>query len=298
MAGPRSLMVRAADVIAWLATTAAGLEVDTEAIAHGGTALTLLRLKPSTKDVDFGFRNRADLDRFSKALERQGYRVTRDFRANPREVYLRMEDPRSRIPAVSLRAPTWNNWRMTEAILSRALVLPLGRLRLVQPDGDALFLFKTYPLRETDLDDLRAILRVSPPNETRVIALFDEQDAVHRSELLAETEHEPLINILELRVRFAASLRLLGPSARRGIPRIARHGRARFEELRLRPSLTDLIRRLRATERVTTWEDILDESGSRLRERLTKAVTRKRARSETTSTRSKRRPRDRGPRSD
>jgi len=297
MAAPRSPMVRAADVIAWLTATAAGLDADTEAIAHGGTALTLLRLKPSTKDVDFGFRHRADLDRFSKALERQGYRLTRDFRANPREVYLRMEDPRSRIPAVDLRAPTWNNWRMTEAILSRALVLPIGRLRLVQPDREALFLFKTYPLRETDLDDLRAILRVSPPDQARVIALFDEQDAIHRSELLAETIHEPLLNILELRVRFAASLRLLGPSYRRRIPRIARRARIRFGELQLRPSLTDLIRRLRTTEGVMTWEDVMAESGDRLRERLTKGETRTRARSGTTSTRSKRRP-GRPPRGD
>ena len=58
MAAPRSPMVRAADVIAWLTATAAGLDADTEAIAHGGTALTLLRLKASTKDVDFGFSNR------------------------------------------------------------------------------------------------------------------------------------------------------------------------------------------------------------------------------------------------
>ncbi len=297
MAGPHSPMVRAADVIAWLTTTATGLDADTEAIAHGGTALTLLGLKPSTKDVDFGFRDRTDLDRFSKALKRQGYRLTRDFRANPRQVYLRMEDPSSRIPAVDLRAPTWNNWRMTEAILSRALVLPIGRLRLVQPDRDAIFLFKTYPLRETDLDDLRGILRISPPDQARVIALFDEQDALHRSELLADTAHEPLINILELRVRFAASLRLLGPSARRGIPRIARHGRTRFEELRLHPSLTGLIQRLRATEGVMTWEDILDESGSRLRERLTKGTTRKRVRSGRKTTRSKRRLR-RPPRGD
>ena len=297
MAGPHSPMVRAADVIAWLTTTATGLDADTEAIAHGGTALTLLGLKPSTKDVDFGFRDRTDLDRFSKALKRQGYRLTRDFRANPREVYLRMEGPRSRIPAVDLRAPTWNNWRMTEAILSRALVLPIGRLRLVQPDRDAIFLFKTYPLRETDLDDLRGIMRISPPDETRVITLFEEQDALHRSELLADTAHEPLINILELRVRFAASLQLLGPAARRRILRIARHGRARFEELRLRPSLTDLIERLRAAEGVMTWEDILDESGSRLRERLTKGTIRTRVRSGRTSTRTKRRPR-RPPRGD
>jgi len=53
---------------------------------------------------------------------------------------------------------------------------------------------------------------------------------------------------------------------------------------------TEAIQRLRATEGVMTWGDILDESGSRLRERLTKGATRTRARSGKTSTRSKRRP--------
>jgi len=34
------------------------LREETEAVAHGGTALTMLRLKASTKDVDLGFRLR------------------------------------------------------------------------------------------------------------------------------------------------------------------------------------------------------------------------------------------------
>ena len=273
------------------------LREETEAVAHGGTALTMLRLKASTKDVDFGFRAGEDFERFVAALKATGYRVTRDFRPNPRETYLRLERRGPLVSAVDLRFPTWNNWRLTELVLRRARVIPYGQVRVVVPDRDALFLFKTYPLRETDLDDLRAILRVSPPDQARVIALFDEQDAIHRSELLAETIHEPLLNILELRVRFAASLRLLGPSYRRRIPRIARRARIRFGELQLRPSLTDLIRRLRTTEGVMTWEDVMAESGDRLRERLTKGETRTRARSGTTSTRSKRRP-NRPPRGD
>ena len=289
--GDRAL-ITALDLRTWLDRDIGGaLKEETEAVAHGGTALTLLRLKASTKDVDFGFRTGEDFDRFVAALKATGYRVTRDFRPNPRETYLRLERRRTLVSAVDLRFPTWNNWRLTDRVLRRARVIPQGRVRLVVPDRDAIFLFKTYPLRETDLDDLREIMRISPPDQARVIALFDEQDALHRSELLAETAHEPLLNILELRVRFAASLRMLGPSARRRIPRIARHGRVRFEELRLRPSLTDLIRRLRATEGIIMWEDILDESGSRLRERLTKGTIRTRVRSGGTSTRTRRRPR-------
>jgi len=264
------------------------LREETEAVAHGGTALTMLRLKASTKDVDLGFRAREDFERFVAALKTTGYRVTRDFRPNPRETYLRLERWGALVTPVDLRFPTWNNWRLTEMVLRRARVIPHGQVRVVVPDRDAVFLFKTYPLRETDVDDLRTIVERSPPDEARVLALFEEQDGLHRAEIFAETVHEPLLNILELRVRFAASMRLLGPSYQRKIPRIARHARIRFGELRLRPRLTDLIQRIRAKE-VMTWEDIIDESGSRLRERLTNGKTRRRAGPAKTSTRTKRR---------
>jgi hypothetical protein len=266
------------------------LREETEAVAHGGTALTMLRLKASTKDVDFGFRAGEDFERFVAALKATGYRVTRDFRPNPRETYLRLERRGAPlVSAVDLRFPTWNNWRLTELVLRRARVIPYGQVRVVVPDRDAVFLFKTYPLRETDVDDLRTIVERSPPDEARVLALFEEQDGLHRAEIFAETVHEPLLNNLELRVRFAASMRLLGPSYQRKIPRIARHARIRFEELRLRPRLTDLIQRIRAKE-VMTWGDIIDESGSRLRERLTNGKTRRRAGPAKTSRRTKRRP--------
>lgn len=285
--GDRALLT-ARELGTWLdRDVGPALREETEAVAHGGTALTMLRLKASTKDVDFGFRAGEDFERFVAALKATGYRVTRDFRPNPRETYLRLERRGALVTPVDLRFPTWNNWRLTGMVLRRARVIPYGQVRVVVPDRDAVFLFKTYPLREMDLDDLRAILDRSPPDQARVITLFEEQDALHRSALPKETEHEPLINILELRIRFAASLRLLGPSRRRMIPRIARVARTRFEELRLRPSLTDLIQRIRATEGVTTWEDILDQSGDRLRERLAKGTTRRRSGHTKTSIRPK-----------
>lgn len=280
--------ITASDLRAWLdGDVARALREEVEVVAHGGTALTLLRLKSSTKDVDFGFRTSEDFERFASALKDAGYRVTRDFRPNPRETYLRLERRQTLVSAVDLRFPTWNSWRLTDRVLRRARVIPQVVVRLVVPDRDALFLFKTYPLRETDLEDLQGVLRISRPDQDRVIALFDEQDGLHRSELYADTIHEPLINILELRTRFAASLRLIGPSSRRQIPRIARQAQIRFAELRLRPSLTELIRRLRATDEIMSWEDILDESGGRLRERLAEGTKRRGPRS---SPRSNRRP--------
>jgi len=239
----------------------------TEAIAHGGTALTLLGIKDSTKDVDFAFRTRDGFDAVVKALTTMGYRRTMEMSPVPGEEFLRLENAAVVVDVVDVRFPTWNGWRLTGAVFRNAIVIPLGNVRLVRPDRDAVFLFKTYPLRETDLADLRAILAKDPPDEARVIALFDEQDAIHRAELLEETRHEPLINILELRVRFAASIGLLEPSERGRIPGIARHARNRFRELRLRPGLSTLIRRLRS-ETVAKWEDILAASGDRLRQQL------------------------------
>jgi hypothetical protein len=147
-------------------------------------------------------------------------------------------------------------------------------VRLVRPDRDAVFLFKTYPLRETDIDDLRTILAVDPPDESRVLELFEDQDAIHWSELSVETAHEPLFNILELRVRFAASLHLLGPSRRRKIPRIARHARQRLADLQLRHSLPELIRILRTADLVS-WDEVLSGDIEPLRARLAKEPARR-----------------------
>ncbi len=50
----------------------------TRSIAHGGTALSLLGVKESTKDVDLSFEDRADYERFRDTLSGLGYRVVLD----------------------------------------------------------------------------------------------------------------------------------------------------------------------------------------------------------------------------
>jgi len=258
----------AADLLGWLERDVSPhLAIETRAIAHGGTALALLGIKDSTKDVDFAFQSRDAFDRFADALASLGFRSRRDFRANPNEVYQRFENPSSIVDVVDVRLPTWNNWRVTPALLKKAVILPFAKLRVVRLDRDAIFLYKTYPLRETDVDDLKTILAEGAPDQSRVIDLFDEQDGIHRSELSEDTTHEPLFNILELRVRFAAALQLLGPVRRREIPRIGRHATRRFQDLRLRRSLGDLTRILRTSELVS-WDDIMGKGFGPLRDRL------------------------------
>lgn len=93
MAAPRSgfRLKSVADLQIWLQRDIGSrLSDETELIAHGGTALTLLGLKEASKDVDFGFRTKADFDRLVALLRRIGYRATMDLRPSPGELLLRL----------------------------------------------------------------------------------------------------------------------------------------------------------------------------------------------------------------
>jgi len=272
MAAPRSgfRLKSVADLQIWLQRDIGSrLTDETELIAHGGTALTLLGLKEASKDVDFGFRTKMDFDRFVALLRRIGYRATMDLRPSPGEVLLRLENPSSLVDVVDLRFPTWNNWRLTHRVLEAARIIPRGKARLVLPDRDAVFLFKTYPLRETDLEDLRAIIDRSRPNQRRVIRLFDEQDGLNRAELnQADVTFEPLFNILNLRARFAGSLSLLGDRHRGKVKQLADYSWRRFKEVGLPIVLGALVKRLRDSDRIVDWDDIIGVDGDALRKRL------------------------------
>lgn len=261
----------AADLIAWLREeVSASVEGKTEVVAHGGTALTLLELKGYTKDVDFGFRSKEDFDRFSRALRRIGYRITIDSQPPRGEVFLRLESSRSIIDAVDLRFPTWNNWHLAGKVLQQSISIPVGKVNVVRPGIDAVFLFKTYPLRDTDLEDLAGILKKTAVNERRVTSMFDEQEQIYRRRLMEpDIECEPLINILEMRVRYAGSLALLGVPHRRLIPRIANHAKTRFNELQLESTLDEVVKLIREEERPIDWDVLLSEEDSEaLRSRL------------------------------
>ena len=257
-----------ADLLSWLGREVGPrLEVETRAIAHGGTALTLLGIKDSTKDVDLAFESQDAYDRFAHVLESLGFVSKWDLRANPKEVHQRFENLSAIVDIIDMRFPTWNNWRVTKAVLEKAVILNFGNLRVGRLDRDAIFLYKTYPLRETDIDDLKSILAKDAPDESRVIRLFTEQDRIHRSELLKDTVHEPFFNVLQLRVRFAASIELIGPANRRRIPLIARYAKRKFTELHLRQTLPNMIEVLRNSDQVF-WDRILGKNFGALRTRL------------------------------
>jgi hypothetical protein len=259
----------AADLNRWLAEIGERLEERTEAVAHGDTALTLLDVEESTTDVDFSFREAEEFRRFRELLLDAGYRVTRDFRPRPGETYLRLRHPGQIVDTVDLRYPTWNGWHITQKVLGSALMVPLGRVVLVRPGVEAVFLFKTYPLRDTDLDDLRKILEKKEIDEAGVIDLFEEQDRLYRRRFDTEgIGYEPVLNVVEMRVRLAASLQLLGRQHSGMVPEIHRHARTVFQELRLPHSLMELAQLLRDEESIVNWDEVLGEHIEAIRSRL------------------------------
>lgn len=259
----------AADLNRWQSQMGQRLKESTELIVHGGTALTLRGVKESTTDVDFGVRDRADFRRFGRLLQQSGYEQRRDFRPRPTEVYQRWRNPAEVVDVVDIRHPTWNGWIITERILKGARILRLGNARLVLPDVNTVLLFKTYPLRDTDLSDLKDTLERASVNEGEVIELFDEQDGLYRMQFWnEEIEYEPVLNVVEMRVRLAASLQLLGESSTRAIPTLRNHAQEKFQELDLEQPIGELAALIRSEETVVNWDSLLGNSIEKIREKL------------------------------
>lgn len=259
----------AADLTRWLEEMGRLLVERTEVIAHGGTALTLLGVKESTKDVDLGFRERGDFNRFNRVLREAGYVMRREFRPLPQEIYRRWRNQAQVVDVVDLRHPTWNGWRITKKILGRAMLIPRGQAVLVRPSVETAFLFKTYPLRDTDLDDLRKTLEKRKLKEDEMIELYDEQDRVYRSEFSREdVVHEPVLRVVEMRARVAASLDLLPKRHSGMIPAFHDHVRAKFKELDLGSSLDELAGLVRDEESLIDWDQILGDRIEEIRSRL------------------------------
>lgn len=260
----------AADLSLWLKEEVGPfISISTNAIPHGGTALSLLGLKDSTKDVDFGFALKEDFERFRDVLTKLGFSVDFDFMPLPNERLTRMTNPRSVIDVVDLRFPTWNRWRMTNLVLRKSLVIPYGSLTITLLDKNATFLFKTFPLRDTDLYDLKTILSRSQIDESRVVALFKEQDLIHRKALYdPKVEYEPLINVLELRTRMAGSLLLLEPAYKNTVQSLSIFASARFSELELNEPLSDLVADIRNSVVPISWDKVVGEDWEVLRTKL------------------------------
>jgi hypothetical protein len=267
---PLGRMKTANDLSRWMR-----LELDSklvrpaELIAHGGTALSLRGIKPSTKDVDFAVPNRDQFEDICIALERAGYNRLLDSQPTPRSRLVRYRNPKQIVDVVDLCWPMWNNWNLSDTILGRALRVPYGKIVLVVPEAEASFMFKTYPLRDTDLGELATMVRHEKLDQGRVISLVLAQDRLIRASLSnPNLPTEPLIDLFNLRCRYAGSVFLLSPRVRRRIPRIFTHSQRLFAELGLPWNLTQVIRKLRDVDEIMDWESAIDESGERIRKEL------------------------------
>jgi hypothetical protein len=177
----------------------------TRGVAHGGTSLTLQGIKDSTKDVDFAFLEKTGFDAVRRALLDARYKMKFDLRPIPTEVFQRFENSVETIDTVDIRYPTWNSWSMKGLALSGCLLEPHGNLELLVPDIHTATVFKTYPCRPSDLDDLRDIIRKGRPSWERVKRIADEQDA-----FAAESEnYAGALVIAKRRARAYASISAL-----------------------------------------------------------------------------------------
>ena len=77
--------------------------------AHGGTALTLLGIKESTKDVDFSFTDRNDFDLVAGTLTKMGYLPTIDSQSSQKSHFVRLEKASEEVDVIDLQWPYWNN---------------------------------------------------------------------------------------------------------------------------------------------------------------------------------------------
>lgn len=247
---------------AWLDWLGAIVPGGTQAVAHGGTALTLSGVKASTKDVDVAFMERISFEAVKGALGRK-YRVEADMRQWGSEQFLRYRNPAEAIDVVDLRFPTWNSWRMEGLALAGCVKTPHGRLRLLIPDLETLFVFKSYPCRSADLSDVRTIVEKSPLRWDRVKRIYEEQEQYASS----STEQSGALLVAQTRGRAFACIGTLDAGGAKGLDAIWPWIEKRWTELRLPLRSTREVLEL-VNRDSTDWSEFLTANEARIAERV------------------------------
>ncbi len=239
--------------------------------AHGGTALTLLGIKESTKDVDFSFIDRNDFDTVAGTLKKMGYDLTMDSQHSQRSHFVRFEKVSEDVDVIDLHWPYWNNWRITRLVLENSTQEMYGKFMLHLLDKNVIFLFKTYPTRASDIDDLSTIIDKNHLDQDRLISLLDEQDKMNRRALSVDKlDYDPLRNIIEMRMRTSISLHLIGKSYYEKVKFFGAFADGIFSDLRLNMSRTRIAEFLHSD--TPTSSSILDLIGPEKQEKLRSAL--------------------------
>ncbi len=247
------------------------LDHEVQTYAHGGTALTLLGIKDSTKDVDFTFTRKDDFYELIAILNRMGYNSTYDFKTGDRSHLIRLKKEGSDVDIIDLHWPYWNNWRITKLIERDSIQKQCGKILLKLLDHNAIFLFKTYLVRVTDIDDLRTVIEKRELDEDRLIAIFNEQDEMYRKDFNNDRlESDPARNVIDLRARVCVSLHLIGNKYRNKLKRFAKFADKLFNELDLGLNYSEIAEFLQKefSEKTSVAELLDDEHIETLRRQL------------------------------
>lgn len=237
------------------------LDHEIQTYAHGGTALTLLGIKDSTKDVDFTFTQKDEFYGLIAILKRMGYNSTYDFKTGNRSHWIRLERQGSDVDIIDLHWPYWNNWRITKLIERGSIQKLYGKILLKLLDHNAIFLFKAYPVRVTDIDDLRTVIEKRELDEDRLMALFNEQDEMYRKDFDNDSlEFDPARNVIDLRARIFVSLHLIGNAYRNKLKRFTKFADKLFYELDMGVNYSEIAVFLQKDfSEKTSVADILDD---------------------------------------
>lgn len=244
---------------------------EVQTYAHGGTALTLLGIKDSTKDVDFTFTRKDEFYELMAILKRMGYNPTYDLKTGNRSHSIRLEKEGSDVDIIDLHWPYWNNWRITKLIERDSIQKQYGKILLKLLDHNAIFLFKTYPVRVTDIDDLRTVIEKRELDEDRLIALLNEQDEMYRKDFNNDSlESDPARNVIDLRARVCVSLHLIGNEYRNKLKHFAKFADKLFNELDLGLNYSEIAEFLQKdfSEKTSVAELLDDEKIETLRRKL------------------------------
>ncbi|MBI4393537.1 MAG: hypothetical protein HY556_07050 [Euryarchaeota archaeon] len=213
--------------------------------------------------MDFAFLEKAGFEAVREALRDARYKMKFDMRPIPEEIFQRFENPGETIDIADIRYPTWNSWSMKGLALSGCVLENHGNLELLHPDIHTAAVFKMYPCRPSDLDDLRDIIRKGRPSWDRVKRIAQEQDR-----FAAENEtYSGALVIAKRRARAFASISALAkvgiPEAEDLLPWVRDRWTALGVGKAAPAELLDLIR-----DEDMSWEKGLSEQEGRIAEAL------------------------------
>ncbi len=207
--------------------------------------------------MDFNIENKSEFEDFCKAIETLDYKCVFDSEIHQREHMVRYTSDKYGVDIVDFRYPTWNCWSITDKMKRRATLMKFGKLELIIPDAETIFLFKSYPLRAKDISDLRALCeRYNKLSSKRIIDLYEEQETLLEKRTGDLTDIDPVLTVLRMRMRFYLSMHELSKLKKdKIIKELFDFGKKKFDTLDIRENEEKIIQKIRSGESIDKLED-------------------------------------------